>query len=46
MTDEPIDFEGKDHIALTEDTSPNFMGQDISFGQYMTGDYDTEMTMF
>ena len=46
VTDEPIDFEGKDHIALTEDTSPNFMGQDISFGQYMTGDYDTEMTMF
>ena len=38
VTDEPIDFEGKDHIALTEDTSPNFMGQDISFAQYATNE--------
>ena len=45
VTCDPLDFNGKDHIALGEDTEPNFTGQEVSFGQFMTGDYDIDMTL-
>ena len=45
VTCDPLDFNGKDHIALGEDTEPNFTGQEVSFGQFMTGDYDNDMTL-
>ena len=45
VTCDPLDFNCKDHIALGEDTEPNFTGQEVSFGQLMTGDYDNDMTL-
>ena len=45
VTCDPLDFNGKDHIALGEDTEPNFTGQEVSFSQFMTGDYDNDMTL-
>ena len=45
VTCDPLDFNGKDHIALGEDTEPNFTGQEVSFGQFMSGDYDNDMTL-
>ena len=45
VTCDPLDFNCKDHIALGEDTEPNFTGQEVSFGQFMTGDYDNDMTL-
>ena len=35
ITKEPIDFKGTDHIPLTEDTSPNFLGETATFGEFM-----------
>lgn len=45
VTKAPIDFAGKDYIALTEDTEPNFTGQEISFSQFMTGDFENGITL-
>lgn len=35
VTKEPIDFKGADHIAFDEDSSPNFLGEDMTFGDFM-----------
>lgn len=35
ITDEPVDFKGNDHIEFTDETSPNFTDEQISFRQYM-----------
>ncbi len=40
ITKEPIDFGDADHIAFTEDTSPNFIGEELTFGQFMRGDFE------
>lgn len=40
ITDEPIDFGEQGYIAFTEDTEPNFMSENMSFGEYMRGEFD------
>lgn len=40
ITNEPMDFGKEKLIALSEDTSPNFLGQHISVGEYLRGDYE------
>lgn len=40
IVNEPIDF-GKDgFIAFTDDTSPNFLGEKLTFRQFLDGDFD------
>lgn len=40
ITDEPIDFGEQGYIAFNEDTEPNFMSENMSFGEYMRGEFD------
>lgn len=40
ITDEPIDFGELGYIVLTEDTEPNFMGEEMTFGEYMQGEFE------
>jgi hypothetical protein len=35
ITNEPIDFGEQGYIALTEETSPNFINNDVTIGEYM-----------
>ena len=44
ITDEPLDFGEAGYIEFTDDTSPNFLGIDITFGEYMRGDYEPYLT--
>lgn len=40
---EPLDFKGKDHIPLTDDTTPNFLGEPhISLQDYLEGEFEQE----
>ncbi len=43
VTNEPIDFGDQKGIRFTEDTSPNFLGEDITFEQFIDGDYDIDI---
>lgn len=45
ITREPIDFGEKEYIELNEDNDPNFVGIDLTLGQYMRGEFNTEMGM-
>ena len=40
ITDEPIDFGEQGYISFTEDTAPNFMGEEMTFGEYMQGEFE------
>lgn len=40
ITDEPIDFGEQGYISFTEDTAPNFMGEEMTFGEYMQGKFE------
>lgn len=40
LVKEPFDFEGKDHIPLTEDTSPNFLCEEATPREFIATDYD------
>ena len=40
ITDTPIDFGKQKSIAFTEETSPNFLGQELTFGEYMRGEFE------
>lgn len=40
ITDEPIDFSEQGYISFTEDTAPNFMGEEMTFGEYMQGEFE------
>lgn len=40
ITDEPIDFGEQGYIAFNEDAEPNFMSENMSFGEYMRGEFD------
>ncbi len=42
VTSEPLDLGENGCIALTEETEPNFIGESITFGQFMSGDFETE----
>lgn len=41
ITREPIDFGEKEYIELNEDNDPNFVGIDLTLGQYMRGEFNT-----
>lgn len=45
ITDWSLDFEGKDHIPLTEETEPNFTGEELTLGQYLRNEYEETETM-
>lgn len=40
ITDEPIDFGKQEYISFTEDTEPNFMSENMTFGEYMRGEFE------
>lgn len=40
ITNEPVDFGEAGHIAFTEETSPNFLGCQITLPQFMNGDFE------
>lgn len=40
ITDEPMDFGDQGYIAFTEDTEPNFMSEEMTFGEYMRGEFE------
>ena len=40
ICDEPIDFGKEGYISFTEDTEPNFIGTDLTFGEYMCGEFE------
>ncbi len=40
ITAEPIDFGEQGYIVLTEDTEPNFIGGEMTFGEYMQGEFE------
>ena len=44
ITDEPLDFGEAGYIEFTDDTSPNFLGNDITFEEYMRGDFEPDQT--
>lgn len=45
ITDEPIDFGEAGYISFTDDTSPNFLGDNLTFEEYIQGDFDPHETM-
>lgn len=40
ITDEPIDFGEQGFISFTEETEPNFTGGEMTFGEYMQGEFE------
>ncbi len=42
LVKKPFDFGGLDYIPLNDDTSPNFLGDEVTIGEYMDTDYDQE----
>ncbi len=40
ITNSPIDFGEFGYISLTQDTSPNFLGEQITLPQFMNGDFE------
>lgn len=40
ITDEPLDFGKNGYISLTEQTAPNFIGEELTIGQYMRGEFE------
>lgn len=44
ITDEPIDFGKRGYIAFTKDTEPNFIGNEMTIGEYMRGEFEQSET--
>lgn len=40
ITKEPIDFGDAGYISFDEDSSPNFLGESMTFGEYMRRDFN------
>lgn len=40
ITDEPIDFGEQGYIAFTEETAPNFIGEELTVREYMRGKFE------
>lgn len=40
LVKEPFDFGGRDHIPLTEETSPNFLSEEATPREFIDTDYD------
>lgn len=44
ITDEPIDFGERGYISFTEETEPNFIGRELTIGEYMRGEFEQSET--
>ena len=42
ITNEPIDFGKAGYIGFTDDTSPNFIGNDLTLEEYMLGNFNLD----
>lgn len=42
ITDESIDFGEQGYISFTKDTEPNFMSENMTFGEYMRGEFEQD----
>ena len=42
LTREPIDFGDKKYIELSEETSPNFLGEEMTLEEYLSADFTEE----
>ena len=42
LVKEPFDFNGKDHICLTEETNPNFLGIEATPQEFLDGNYEQD----
>lgn len=42
LVKKPFDFDGKDHIRLDEENSPNFLGEEATPREFMETDYEQE----
>lgn len=42
ITDEPLDFGENEYLSLNESNAINFIGEEISFYQFMKGDFENE----
>ena len=40
LVKEPFEFDGKDHIPLTGETSPNFLCEEVTPREFLNGDYE------
>lgn len=40
ITDEPVDFGKQGYISFTEDIEPNFIGTELTCGEYMRGEFE------
>lgn len=40
ITDKPIDFGEQGYISFTDDTAPNFIGNELTVGEYMRGEFE------
>lgn len=40
VTDYEIDFGGEDHISFTDETEPNFTGEEMTMGQYLRNEFE------
>ena len=45
ITDMPLDFGEKGYLSFTEDTEPNFLGQELTIGEYMRGEFEQTEAM-
>lgn len=43
VTNDPIDFGDKGYLELTDETAPNFTGEELSFAEYMRGEDGQQM---
>lgn len=44
LVKEPFDFKNKSYIALTEETSPNFLCEEVTPREFLNGEYDQSKT--
>lgn len=42
IVNEPIDFGEQGYVSFTDDTSPNFLGQQLTLREFMDGDFEHE----
>lgn len=45
VTKEPINFGNKDYIAFTDETSPNFTGEEATFGMFLRDEINLDQGM-
>ncbi len=45
ITDMPLDFGEEGYLSFTEDTEPNFLGQELTIAEYMRGEFEQTEAM-